>query len=310
MMRATLEGELGAGRRPGRAVDRAGAAARGADRQFGFDDLKATALGVLARIARAAVRGGVQAVAGGGSLGGVLAGLLGGLPGRATGGPVTPVAAMSSASVGLSCSCRPRAGGWRRRPCRGARRAGDDPVQAGAGDAPAALQRSSRQVARAVRRRWRVGRPVSLRHPDSFRGPLGTGGMVEPLAIPLAAEWTPERGRGDGMVGSGSEPRRPSPLWRHHHGALAVFAAGGAGGGGAQPVRSTVLDGQFPAADDGGVTIRRRMRCGWMRSSIGGERSGRADLEAEDRFDIRCCGTRRRGIFGAVGCGSAGGRRG
>ena len=90
MMRATLEGELGAGAdRAGRSIERAllRAARTG---QFGFDDLKATALGVLAEIARAAVRGGVQAAAGSGSIGGVLAGLLGGLPGRATGGPVTP----------------------------------------------------------------------------------------------------------------------------------------------------------------------------------------------------------------------------
>ena len=64
-MRATLEGELGAGaERAGRSIERAllRAARTG---QFGFDDLQATALGVLAEIARAAVRGGVQAASGG-----------------------------------------------------------------------------------------------------------------------------------------------------------------------------------------------------------------------------------------------------
>jgi hypothetical protein len=36
--------------------------------------------------------------------------------------------------------------------------------------------------------------------PDLFRGPLGRAGGLEPLAVPLAAEWTPERVRGDGVV--------------------------------------------------------------------------------------------------------------
>lgn len=150
-MRATLEGELGAGAdRAGRSIERAllRAARTG---QFGFDDLKATALGVLAEIARAAVRGGVQAAAGGGSLGGVLAGLLGGLPGRATGGPVTPGRGYVVGERGPelfvpTTSGRVEAAVPAARDVRVTIH-----VQAGAGEAPAALQRSSRQVARAVR---------------------------------------------------------------------------------------------------------------------------------------------------------------
>ncbi|MBB3875362.1 tail tape measure protein [Sphingomonas aquatilis] len=150
-MRATLEGELGAGaEQAGRSIERAllRAARTG---QFGFDDLKATALGVLAEIARAAVRGGVQA-AGGGSLGGVLAGLLGGLPGRATGGPVTPGRGYVVGERGPEVFVPTTSGRVEAAVPAAARDVRVTiHVQAGAGDAPAALQRSSRQVVRAVR---------------------------------------------------------------------------------------------------------------------------------------------------------------
>ena len=155
-MRATLEGELGAGAdRAGRSIERAllRAARTG---QFGFDDLKATALGVLAEIARAAVRGGVQAAAGSGSIGGVLAGLLGGLPGRATGGPVTPGRGYVVGERGPELFVPTTSGRVEAAVPSAVPSAARDVrvtihVQAGAGDAPAALQRSSRQVARAVR---------------------------------------------------------------------------------------------------------------------------------------------------------------
>ena len=151
-MRATLEGELGAGaERAGRSIERAllRAARTG---QFGFDDLKATALGVLAEIARAAVRGGVQAAAGSGSIGGVLAGLLGGLPGRATGGPVTPGRGYVVGERGPELFVPTTSGRVEAAVPPAARDVRVTiHVQAGAGDAPAALQRSSRQVARAVR---------------------------------------------------------------------------------------------------------------------------------------------------------------
>ena len=38
--------------------------------------------------------------------------------------------------------------------------------------------------------------------PDLVRGPPGRGGRLDPLAVPLAAEWTPERVRGDGGFGA------------------------------------------------------------------------------------------------------------
>ncbi len=149
-MRATMEGSLGAGaERAGRAIE--GALLRSVRAgKFGFEDLKGVALGVLAEVARAAVRSGVGAVTGGGSLGGVLAGLVG-LPGRATGGPVSPgrgyVVGERGPEVFVPTSSgRVEAGGSGGRDVRVS-----ITVQAGAGEAPAALQRSGRQVARAVR---------------------------------------------------------------------------------------------------------------------------------------------------------------
>ncbi|USU03494.1 tail tape measure protein [Sphingomonadaceae bacterium OTU29MARTA1] len=149
-MRATMEGSLGAGaERAGRAIESALLRSVRAGK-FGFEDLKGVALGVLAEVARAAVRSGVGAVTGGSSLGGVLAGLVG-LPGRATGGPVSPgrgyVVGERGPEVFVPTSSgRVEAGGSGGRDVRVS-----ITVQAGAGEAPAALQRSGRQVARAVR---------------------------------------------------------------------------------------------------------------------------------------------------------------
>jgi phage-related minor tail protein len=93
----------------------------------------------------------VQA-AGGGSLGGVLAGLLGGLPGRATGGPVTPGRGYVVGERGPELFVPTTSGRVEAAVPPAARDVRVTiHVQAGAGDAPAALQRSSRQVARAVR---------------------------------------------------------------------------------------------------------------------------------------------------------------
>ena len=151
-MRATLEGELGAGaERAGRSIERAllRAARTG---QFGFDDLKATALGVLAEIARAAVRGGVQAAAGGGSIGGVLAGLLGGLPGRATGGPVSPGRAYVVGERGAEVFVPTSSGRVETGSGGGVREVRVAiTVNAAGGTAPGVLAQSSRQVARAVK---------------------------------------------------------------------------------------------------------------------------------------------------------------
>ena len=151
-MRGMLEGSLGAGaERAGRAIE--GALLRSARTgRFGFEELKGVALGVLADIARAAVRSGIGTVTGGAPRAGVLAGLVG-LPGRATGGPVSPGRGYVVGERGPelfvpTSSGRVEAG----TPGSGTREVRVTiSVQAAAGEAPAALQRSGRQVARAVR---------------------------------------------------------------------------------------------------------------------------------------------------------------
>ena len=152
-MRGTLEGSLGAGaERAGRSIE-AALLRSVRSGKLGFDDLKAVALGVLADIAQAAVRGAIGSVAGGGaSLSGALIGLLG-LPGRATGGPVAPGRGYVVGERGPELFVPTSSGRVEAAPRGGG---GRDvrvtiQVQAGAGEAPAALQRSSRQVARAVR---------------------------------------------------------------------------------------------------------------------------------------------------------------
>ena len=150
-MRGTLEGSLGAGaERAGRAIE--GALLRSVrSGKFGFEELKGVALGVLADIARAAVRSGIGSVTGGASLGGALAGLAG-LPGRATGGPVSPGHGYVVGERGPELFVPTSSG----RVETGPPASGRDvrvtiTVNAGAGEAAGALQRSGRQVARAVR---------------------------------------------------------------------------------------------------------------------------------------------------------------
>lgn len=160
-MRASLEGSLGAGaERAGRSIESALLrAVRGGT--LGFDDLKRVALGVLAEIAKAAVRSGIGAIGGGAggaggggagaSLSGVLAGLIGGLPGRATGGPVAPGRGYVVGERGPELFV-PTASGRVEPVASGPRDVRVTiQVQAAPGEAPAALQRSGRQVARAVR---------------------------------------------------------------------------------------------------------------------------------------------------------------
>ncbi|NIJ30400.1 phage-related minor tail protein [Sphingomonas insulae] len=151
-MRGTLEGSLGAGaERAGRAIE--GALLRAVrSGKFGFEELKGVALAVLADIARAAVHAGVERVTGGASLSGGLAGLAG-LPGRATGGPVAPGRGYVVGERGPELFVPTSSG----RVETGAPAGGGRDVRvtitvnAHAGEAPAALQRSGRQVARAVR---------------------------------------------------------------------------------------------------------------------------------------------------------------
>ena len=149
-MRAELDGPLADG------LERAGARLENAlvravrTGKFGFEDLKATALAVMADIAAAAIRGGIGAVGGGGGIGGVLTGLLG-APGRATGGPVAPGRPYLVGERGPELFV-PTASG-RVETGRGAVREVrvSINVSAPAGEAPQALARSGRQVARAVK---------------------------------------------------------------------------------------------------------------------------------------------------------------
>lgn len=152
--RGELEGSLAQGaERAGRRIEHAlvRAAVQG---KVSFDDLRAVAMGALADIAASAIRTGIGSIVGPGGVGGLLTGLLGllGAPGRATGGPVSPgrpywvgergpelFVPTSSGSVAAAMPAGPR-------DVRVA-----ITVNAPAGEGAAALQRSSRQVARAVR---------------------------------------------------------------------------------------------------------------------------------------------------------------
>jgi hypothetical protein len=166
LMRAELDGPFAAG------LDRAGRVLENSlvralqTGKFGFEDLRRVALSVLAEIASAAIRSGLDSLTGGsgsgggGGQGGLLSSLgplltnLLGAPGRATGGPVSPGRAYRVGENGPelfvpTSSGRVEAYGS----TRGAThvnltiRVSDN----GRGSAPDALQRSSRQVARAVR---------------------------------------------------------------------------------------------------------------------------------------------------------------
>ncbi|UIJ45854.1 tail tape measure protein [Sphingomonas cannabina] len=157
-MRGNLEGPFADGvDRAGRRIETSLARAI-ATGKVGFDDLGKLALQVLSEIATAAVRSGIDAVLRGGSggsgggAGGLLTALLG-LPGRATGGPVSPGAAYLVGERGPELFVPTSSG----RVAAPSAAAGSREVRvaitvnARGGEAPAALQQSSRQVARAVR---------------------------------------------------------------------------------------------------------------------------------------------------------------
>ncbi len=169
-MRGVLDGPLGAG------IERAGILLENSlskairTGKLGFEDLKSVALSVLAEIASAAIRSGLnEALGGSGSEGGgssgggggnglinagvQLLGALLGAPGRATGGPVSPGRAYLVGERGPelfvptssgSIAANSNGGGGRDVRVSIA-------VNAPAGSAPEALSRSSRQIARAVR---------------------------------------------------------------------------------------------------------------------------------------------------------------
>lgn len=122
-----------------------------------FLDLRTMALGVINDIAAQSVRGLFSgllgAATGGGGLGAAL-GSLTGLPGRATGGPVSPGAAYVVGERGPELFVPTSAGSIAANSGPGGTR---DvrvaiTVNAPAGEAGQALQRSSRQIASAVRR--------------------------------------------------------------------------------------------------------------------------------------------------------------
>ncbi|KQM14559.1 tail tape measure protein [Sphingomonas sp. Leaf24] len=152
-MQASLDGPFAGGvERAGRAIETAlGRAIRTG--KLDLDDLRDTALKMLAEIAAAAVLGsggGGGGVAGG--IAGVLGALVGGAPGRATGGPVSPARPYLVGERGPELFVPTSSGqvvAMQNGPAREVRVA--ITVNAPGHDAPRALQQSSRQVARAVR---------------------------------------------------------------------------------------------------------------------------------------------------------------
>lgn len=157
-LRAELTGPFEAG------VDRAGRALEGAllrairTGKLGFEDLKRVALQVLAEIAASAVRSGIGAILSGvgvAASGGAGAPFSpGSVPGRATGGPVAPGRAYLVGERGPELFL-PTASGQVIAPSAAAAREVRVTVNVNpptGTDAAQALTRSSRQVARAVRR--------------------------------------------------------------------------------------------------------------------------------------------------------------
>jgi len=125
---------------------------------LGFDDLKRSALATLDQIAARALRLGLESVLPQGSgLGGVVSGVLGsllGLPGRATGGSVAPDRPYLVGERGPEVFVPASAGQVLPNQPRGPREV-RVAIQLNAErgtSAPVAMQRSSRQLAAAVRR--------------------------------------------------------------------------------------------------------------------------------------------------------------
>ena len=158
-MRSSLEGPLAQGAdKAGRSIETSLLRAVQQGR-LGFDTLRTSALSALDGIAASALKLGINSLIGGNgggsgesTLGTLLASLVGGSPGRATGGPVAPGRAYMVGERGPELFV-PTASG---RIDTGPAGNGRDvrvaiTINAGAGQAPGALQQSSRQVARAVR---------------------------------------------------------------------------------------------------------------------------------------------------------------
>jgi phage-related minor tail protein len=164
-LRAELDGPFAAGiERAGRALESSLVRAIQTGK-FSFEDLRRVALSVLSEIATSAIQGGLDSLFGGGgqgggggllnTLGSILGSVFGGAPGRATGGPVSPGRAYRVGERGPELFVPTSAG---RVETGAASGGGSSRVSLtinvsdnGRGSAPDALQRSSRQVARAVR---------------------------------------------------------------------------------------------------------------------------------------------------------------
>jgi hypothetical protein len=161
-MRGELEGPLANGvARAGRVIE--GALARAiSSGKFGFDDLKRVALRALGEIAAASLRSLLAPAGqgGGDGLGAIvtsLASSLLGAPGRATGGPVSGGRAYWVGERGPELFV-PSGDGRIAAPMRGARDVKVAiAIQTPAAGDPQVLQKSSRQIARAVRSALRGG---------------------------------------------------------------------------------------------------------------------------------------------------------
>lgn len=164
-MRAALEGPLAAGAdRAGRAIETTLARAVRSGK-LGFEDLKAVALAAMGEIAASALHAGIGSLIGGGDRGGGVGGGLAsvllaalGAPGRATGGPVSPGRPFWVGERGPELFVPTAAGSVLPTPGAGGGVGGGArevrvsiAINAAADAAPAALARSSRQVARAVK---------------------------------------------------------------------------------------------------------------------------------------------------------------
>lgn len=158
-MRAELDGPFADGlERAGSALERGltSAIQRG---KFGFEDLRRVAMSVLSEIATAAIRSGLNGGSGGSNAGGLLASLgtlLGtalGAPGRATGGPVSPGRAYRVGERGPELFVPTSSGRIEASAASGTTTHVRMTINVSdaRGTAPAALERSSRHVARAVR---------------------------------------------------------------------------------------------------------------------------------------------------------------
>lgn len=162
-MRGTLDSGLIDGfERAGNVLERGlmSAIRRGS---LGFDDLKRTALQTIDQIAQQALQSGLGAIFSGGSGSGLLGNLIGGslgaifgLPGRATGGPVSPLRPYLVGERGPELFVPTSAGrvessSAMNRPQRDIKVAINLAAPRGT-SAPVALQRSAKQVASAVRR--------------------------------------------------------------------------------------------------------------------------------------------------------------